>query len=509
MRPIPPLVAAAALATLGGGLPVWGATAVVTYLSGATVYLDAGERDGLAPGSRLAIEGSDAGTKLEAFEVTPRRAACRVVRGAADGVKVGERFRFDPVARNAPAATDEAAAPGKPWGGHGRVGVRYLATRDGENGDSDFHQPAIDARLDAPSLFGTGWRGSVDVRARKTFRSGRDVGRSRVYSLQGGWDGAGPGWRFGVGRQYAPDLANVSLFDGALAVYEAPRWSAGAFAGSQPDADFGFSSDVREYGAFGGWRAAPGKPNRWSLSGGVVGSYAHSEINREYLFVHGTWVGPRLGAFFTQELDFHRGWKRDLGEGGVEPTSTFASVRIGATDWLDVHTGFDSRRNVRLWRDALTPETDFDDAFRRGYWLGADARAGKHLRLGVNGRTSRGGAAGSADSFTASATVDRMTRADLSARLRTTRWTNDRLEGWLYAAGVDGSIGERFRAGVEAGRRSEDSLVNATTGDGVTWVGLTFDAVVARRLFGTVTLDRSSGDLEDVTQLYATLAYRF
>jgi hypothetical protein len=164
---------------------------------------------------------------------------------------------------------------------------------------------------------------------------------------------------------------------------------------------------------------------------------------------------------------------------------------------------------VRLYRDYVSPETEFDDAFRQGYRLNADARAGKHVRFGLGARTARGGSAGAADSITGSASFEKMSRAALAARLRATRWTNDRMEGWLYAVDASGNLGERFRLGAEAGWRSEDSLLSSDLGDDVSWLGVTFDADLTRRLFATFSIDKSHGTFEDVLQAYATLAYRF
>jgi len=503
------VLAALAVALACAGIPARAATAVVTYLSGATVYLGAGQRDGLLAGTRLSPDQDAASPVLQAFEVSPRRAACRVLEGKAGAIRVGDRFRFEPAADPGGGGSSASAPARKPWGGRGRLGIRYLLTQDGINDGTDFQQPALDALVDAPSLFGTPWGARLDVRARRTIGTEDDVDQTRVYALYGGYDKPGPGVRFALGRQYAPDLGNVSTFDGALAAYDSARWSAGGFLGVQPAPDFGYSNDVREFGGFGSWRGAPGTPHHWTLSSGLVASYQKSEINREFLFVHGTWVGPRLGGFFTQELDLNRGWKRDAGESTLEITSTFASVRVRATDWMDVFGGADSRRNVLLYRNFVSPETEFDDAFRRGYWLGADMRSGQHVRFGLSGRTADGGSAGNADSLTGSVTVDRMTRADLSARLRATWWSDDRLEGWLYAAGFGGQIGERFRLGIDTGLRAEDSLLNPVLSDDVWWLGLTFDADLGRRFFATLALDRSEGDYEDVTQLYASFAYRF
>ena len=495
------------------GLPAAAATAKVTYVSGSTVYIAAGTADGLPAGLRLEVEGPSSTIVLESFEATPHRAACRVVEGQVSDVRVGDAARWEAsaVMALAPAQAQPEAATHQPSGLRGRVGIRYLATRDGLNERAEFQQPALDLRLDAPSMYGTPWGFQVDLRARRTLRSeGEDENRNRVYALYGAWDRPGQGWRVGLGRQYAPELANVSVFDGAQAAWDGVKWTFGGFAGTQPDGeDYGYSTDVREAGAFAGRRGQAGGSSNWSIGGGVVGSYQESEVNREYLYVLGRWTSPRVGAFLTQEVDINRGWKTDAGESSLEPTSTFASVRVTATSWLDLYAGYDNRRDVRLYRDYVSPETEFDDEFRRGLWAGAAAGLGEHVRLGLYGRSYDGGDAGSADSYTATFGVDRMTRADLAFRLRGTVYENDRLEGNLYAADVATNLGSHVRLGVEAGLREDDSLLNPNLSDEVLWYGALVDFDLGRHLWSTLSYDHSDGDYEDVDQLYATLAYRF
>lgn len=362
---------------------------------------------------------------------------------------------------------------------------------------------------------GSAWGVHVDARARRTTRTLTDgtedrENRTRVYRLHAGWDRPGPGWRVAAGRQFVPDLANVSVFDGIVAARDGARSTFGGFAGTQPDGeDYGYASDVREYGAWYGWRAGAEASRDWSLTTGAVASYRESEIDREYVFVQGRFRGERLSALVTQEVDLNRDWKEDAGESTVEPTSTFASFRFRIGEAASLGGGFDNRRNVRLFRDRVTPVTEFDDAFRRGVWLGGQVGVGSHLRLGACGRTWRGAVAGSADSWTGTASFVRMTPANLDVRVRGTRYENDRLEGWLWSVDSSVDLTRRARVGVQIGTRDDTSLLNPDLDDSVTWYGLDLDVDLGRRLFATPSLERSEGDLEEVDQMYATLAWRF
>lgn len=492
----------------------------VTYLAGDSVYVAAGERDGLGRGATLESVGATGSpVVLEVSAVSARRAVCSVTEGPRDAVRVGDRFRYTAVM--APAMTGPSAAEPErhgPWqrsGLRGRFGVRYLATRNRGDGQAEFSEPAVDLRLDGNALYGSAFNLHADVRARRTTRTLSDGSDEtdndeRVYRFALGWDRPGTGWRFTVGRQFSPALANVSVFDGASGAYDRERWSTGLFTGSQPDGvDYGFSSDVREHGAFFQFRHRPGAARHWALTTGVVGSYEDSEINREYLFLQGRLTAGRLVGFLTQEVDVGRGWKEDAGDSRLSATSTFVSLHYRLTDTVRLRGGYDSRRNVRLYRDRVTPVTDFDDRFRRGAWLGGAVDMGKHFRVGLDGRANRSGSAGDSDAVTVRLGAHRLTSRNGSVRLRTTRYENDRLEGRLHSIDVSIDVGARIRLAVLGGVRDEESLLNPALDDSVTWYGTDVDIDLGRQLYLVLSAERSDGDFEAVDQFYATLACRF
>jgi len=504
-----------ALSTLVAGGKAGAATTTVTYLTTSSVYVGAGSRDGLVRGTRVLapLEGH-VSVVLEAVEASGHRAVCRVVEGPADALRVGTSVEYSPTSL-APATSGSARREARAHSGvHGRGGVRYLLTQDEVNPDAGFQQPGLDLRLDGPGLFGSAWGFHVDVRTRRTMGtvSGTDieVDRNRVYQLSVDYDTAGPGWRLALGRQPVPRLANVGFLDGLVAAYDRPRWSAGAFAGTEPDIeDLGYSSAIRDYGAYWDVRSAPGAGMRWGITTGLVGSYAQSEVNREYLFVHARYYGRRLFGTATQEVDFNRGWKKETGESTVQPTSTYASLRYEASDSVALLAWFDNRRRVRLYRDRETPETAFDDEFRRGLWVGADFKAGRHLRFGLQGRGYGGGAAGEAKSVGGTVGLVSLTGADLSLRLRAARYENDRLDGWLGSGDASIDLASRVRLGVAAGLRDDRSRLNPLLDDSVTWFGVDLDVDIGRRLWATVSAERSDGEFERITQLFVSLAYRF
>src|SRR5512145_760456 len=111
--------------------------AQVSYVSGGQVYVSAGRSAGLAENQELeVVRGDSVVAVLRVRFLSSSGAACDVVRGAVDVVP-GDRVRFRP-APAAPAPRDTEPVAQRPilvrsrsrdGGLHGRIGVRYFASR--------------------------------------------------------------------------------------------------------------------------------------------------------------------------------------------------------------------------------------------------------------------------------------------------------------------------------------------------------------------------------------------
>jgi hypothetical protein len=245
------------------------------------------------------------------------------------------------------------------------------------------------------------------------------------------------------------------------------------------------------------------------MTTGLVGSYEEGEISREFSYLQASYGGPRLSVWFAEEIDLNRGWKSDVEDDAVSMTSTFLNLRYRVTKNLSFRAGYDNRRNVRLYRDRVTPETEFEDAYREGIRGGVAYRFAGHFRAGVDGWFSTGGSLGGADSYTLTLGADRFTRAALYVQTRSTRYTNDRVEGWLHSASVGLSPGDRWHVALSGGVRDETNLVAPFLDDQVTWAGLDIDLSMGRGWYVGASFERSDGDNEAIDQVYSSLTYRF
>ena len=493
-------------------------SAKVTYIAGKSIYVDAGTENGVTEETRFQVvrDGTVIATLTIEF-LSARRASCKIV-GAGD-VQIGDAVRFAPAAPvpvvEAPAAPRKSARSryrGRPV--RGRVGVQFLSVSNNGAGQSDFSQPAFSFRLRGYDLGSTGIGVNVDVRARQTSRTlsdgtKDDDSRTRIYRLAGEWQAADSPFRITAGRQVEPAASGISIFDGISASWNWEKWVVGVLSGSQPDpVDFGMSGDVKEHGVYLQYQNRGVDRKRLTFTTGLIGSYEQSEISREYLYFQTLWSTRKLTLYFTEEVDINRGWKKEIGESSLDSTSTFISARYRMSDRLDFQAGFDNRRNIRLYRDRTTPETEFDDDYRTGVWGGAGYRFMDNYRVTLRYRTSGGGTRGTSDNLTGNFSVYGLTDRNVGGSFRVTHYSNDVLDGVLLSVSGGVDLTPMIRVELSGGLRDETDVFD-TASKSQTWYGLDLDFRLGRRWYLNASWLTESGDLEEISQVYASLAYRF
>ena len=498
----------------------------VTYLTTASAYIDAGKAEGLRDNSRVEVVRGDSTVAVLAVTFLATHQAACDVSGIAASLVVGDSVRFAPVAPEPDSTSTltrgpapEGAAPSRTRAGgvlRGRAGLYYLLIQSQDGSGARFTQPSGDLRLSGGGLGGTGLGIAVDARGRRTVQTRADgfgtdaQAQARVYQASLSWQAPASPLRLTAGRQYAPGIAPVGLLDGVSAQLDRRAWGGGLFAGSEPDPlDLALSGTVTQLGGYLQRHSRPGTGARWGLSAGLSGSYLHSGTNREFLYLQGDYSTRRVSMYAAQEVDYYRPWRRVAGEHALSPTSTFASLVYRINDAVSMTAGLDNRRNVRLYRDVVNPETVFDDAFRRGAWAGLSARTGR-FQIGLDARASAGSSIGSAGSTTLSIGADRLTGWGLSLRSRSTRYSSAAAgrRGWLQAFTMGMEPGGRGSVQVAGGWRNERSDVAGATAT-VRWVSSDLDYTLARSWLFVVSAYREQGGPEAHDLLYGGLSFRF
>jgi hypothetical protein len=524
------LLAGAAGAAPPAATPSATAAARVTYITGGSIYLDAGRSRGLAPGDTVEVvrEGGAVAWLRVAF-VSAAKASCDTLR-TASAIRVGDAARFRPRAVEAPPQEEPAGAPpdsarvgpgpaplrAAPGGTakrrtpplRGRVGVG-LVTVQGTGGAPGYAQPALSVKLDGAAEYGAPVDFTIDVRAHRTYHGGASDGIARVYRLSTAIHDAPGHRRLSLGRQLLPVASSAGLFDGALAQVGDARWSAGVFSGLEPDpVAHDFSTDVVQSGVFLQRRSAAAADRRWIATLGFLDSRDRGSPSRDFAFLQGFWMSPRVVASVSQEVDINAGWKRELGDPAVSLTSTFATARLQATRQLSLNAGFDNRRNVRLYRDRETPVTEFDDRYRQGGWLGASVNARPNLRVSATSRMRSGGAGGSAWTESGAIEAYRLTPLQGVVALRSTRVESDVEQGWLHS----GSLGVAPWTGIRlTGTVGAQQFTDLASGAprSVDWQSVDADLGLARRWYLLLSAEHDRDSAGDRVQSYSSLNWIF
>ncbi len=496
----------------------------VSYLSGESVYIDAGTSSGLREGAKADVMRKDSVVAvLEIQFVSSSRASGRAIRGGPIVLGDSVRFLAAPeiiASASGAAATGTAAGAGgatprtprKARAMTGRVGLRYMDLQTGTGASGRLTQPAVDLRIEGHRLSDSPIGLVIDARAhRQTSGSGRSDGSTRVYQSMLEYQGVGQfPVRVSVGRQLSTVLSPLGFFDGVTVDVDRKHWRFGVLGGTQPDyANFQPSADIREGGTWVQWHNSTGSGTIVQTTLGAIGSYATAGINREFALASTMVVTPVFSLYATQELDVNRGWRKDA-EGGqaISPTSTFATLRVAVTRALSLQGGYDSRRSVRLYRDFLTPDIAFDDAFRRGYWGGASLSI-PHMYLSVDSRTSDGVTAGRNQSQTATLSISRLSPLQIGARARATRYDGPTVRGTLTSASLEIDPWNRLRIEATVGRRDDQRAFDGMTPTKTTWVGLDADAGIGRSWYVMFSSYREIGPSDRLLQNYAGLSWRF
>ena len=508
----------------------------VTYISGQSVYVGAGRADGIREGMALEVmRGGLVIATLRTIYLASRSSSGEIVSSAAPP-EVGDSVRYHPAAQETIVVATDSSSPKekekestrrypswrRPIRGH--VGVQYLTiSQPNIDGLGSLTQPSADVYLEATGLGGTPLGLIVDGRSRRTIGT-RQVStfdeRTLIYQISLSVANPASGTRFSVGRQYSAALSSVSLFDGVTAELNRASWGVGGFGGVQPDAaTMGYSTEVREAGGYVQLHNKPDESVPWSVTTGAVSSRDVGQLNREFGFAQVAWTSPIVSVFATQEIDINRGWKQAAGESTVSPTSTFATVTVRPKDELSFQAGIDNRRNVRLYRDFVSPETEFDDAFRAGIWGGASLVVFRTFRVGADARFASGGSAGDASYYTASLGFTPVSRLGIDARLRSTTYSTDGFTGWLHAFSAAASpFGDQFRFELSGGlrtqslRQGDSTVTNPGLSSGnnrAQWIGASADVSLGRSWYVLLSGTRDGSGVDLTNQFYGSLVFRF
>jgi len=313
------LAATAALAGAAEGTT----RARVLYATSDEVYIDAGDRAGLAPGDQGTIErGGSALGRVEVTDVSRTSARGRLVGPFADAPRPGDSavivasFRQTPAVAGgdfvpllAPKPGTKATAPPAASDFHGAARVRHLFQRGGPEG-TDYALSRVELNSGWERVGGSSWSFLMDGQA--SYRSGPayqgtldfEEVRGDVYRLVA----EGPLGESGFARvgRFAPsELTSFGFMDGALLQIKTGNWRWGALGGARPvGTERRPSTDRPTAGIYAGHRAGLGRRARTEGTMGVMADYFKGELDRlAFLWDERTQLSARTSVSASAEVD--------------------------------------------------------------------------------------------------------------------------------------------------------------------------------------------------------------
>jgi hypothetical protein len=124
-------------------------------------------------------------------------------------------------------------------------------------------------------------------------------------------------------------------------------------------------------------------------------------------------------------------------------------------------------------------------------------------------RTNTGGSAGTSNAYSLTAAANQLTALRLQLRMRSTRYTNERSEGWMHSLSGGLFLGARWFAELFGGWRDEQGTAVNTPDTSATWYGANVDLGLGDSWYLSLSGERDARGDERYDQIYSSLSWRF
>ncbi len=375
-------------------------TGAVTYISGSSIYVDAGREKGLAVGDRLTILRRSIPLGRGVVIAVSSNSSASQLLPPADSVAVGDSaivFKIVPLQPVQPAvARPAAAARGKANAAesdgmivHGRVGLQY-AGAGALDSRLDFSQPSVLLRLDLSKMpgglsFSFYGRSSYDLAQRSSFSSESGRWGLRLFDMALAYDNPSAWYGFSVGRLTSRYVGGLGAFDGGQFFVRQGNLSAGFVLGFQPD--YHTSQIQTEQQKMAGfvnyaWGGDVFRSNNSTIAYGQ--QLFRGKLDRDFLYLQNTFnLGSTLFLYQSSEVDLHD-MKDSVRSPAFRLNNTFVTLSYMPVSWLTANAGYDATRNFLLFESMKTfPDSLIDRELQQGFRLGASIRL--PLRMSISG----------------------------------------------------------------------------------------------------------------------------
>lgn len=537
---------------------------VVKYRAIATVYVDAGNAEGLEPGDRLEIlRAGEVIAELEVLRLAEHSASCSIlvehqpieagdavklppppeplpavaelVEVAVDEVVKGPAEKQPPRAAlaRAPVPTPISAILPPDLAGRSRrrnSAPEYTRLRgsltfnwesfvDASEFGRDTDRTGARLSLRVEEIAGFPLELRIRLSTREIVSSGtlfdpqsERTTKNRFYEASLLFDPPVGRFGFQVGRMRSGEFAGIGGLDGGIGRYAlSPGIDVGAFGGATPDIEE-FNTDVQrmKYGVFARYVSEKAtRPVRLFVA--AVREEGTEGVSREFLAFNMRYqTGNRWSFYQRAEADLNNGWRGEVAGSSSQLSNLSFTARAVVSPSTRLLFSYTRIERYRTEETRSISEELFDDATRQGLRVTLQGGAGNGLRYSLSaGLRDREGDEEGGHSFGGSLSKGNVSPLGLALSGNVIAFANETSDGTVANLRASKRLGRGHRIGVTLGGRMSQNMLLEEPDTATQWARLNGWLELPGALFGTAEVEVITGDQLAGRRLSLGLGYRF
>ncbi|WP_456405753.1 hypothetical protein [Caldithrix abyssi] len=385
----------------------------IKYISASHIYLQGGEKDGLAVGDELIVySGSEKIGRIKIEFVSRYSASASVLEKQRD-FKIGDIAKLVKEEKAAETAissqkTDSLISERKmPPYQRKRTAPRALKTKiDGYVSGQyyyfkdlgarklNFSQPTMRLRLKIKNLWNRHYNFELRFRSRynlrdKSFSANvpKSEWQNRLYEFTFDYNAPGAFLTYKLGRIISNAFSGVGYIDGALANLKLTNdFYFGLFAGTQPDwRTSNFQTEIQKYGGYLKFERGKFGSKKINVTLAGVGEYHGGTVSREFMYFQVSYYhGRRWNIYHNVEIDVNRYWRKERAKESLSLTGFYLNANYRITSSISASLSYDNRKNYYTYELRTLADSLFDDAFRHGLRANVYFKIFKDYQISLN-----------------------------------------------------------------------------------------------------------------------------
>jgi len=275
----------------------------------------------------------------------------------------------------------------------GYISSQHYIVADLSNSSLSSYQPSLRTKFKISNLFGQKLKFQIKHRSRyykrsqKTYMPQNQSNWShRIYEFAIYSTDNFQALQYSIGRQAIYQMRGVGFVDGVYVGNKInDKISVGTAVGFEPDyLNQKISFNRKKAGVFVSYAFKNSQTEKLMLSVALAGSYIHSDISREYLYLQTDYNSNKFTVNQSVEIDYYRTWRKEALDKRFSLTSYYGRVNYSMTSHYSFNLSFDTRERIRYHVDSYIADSLFDDSNNRGLKFGARLKPIDKLSISIN-----------------------------------------------------------------------------------------------------------------------------